>query len=130
MPRSHHRAQGATITPQDVAYGLSEGNPLAGLIDGFCLAPAAGGDLEARPVIHVQLRRGVTLSAVEGDRLAKSCQYGVARQLSAVGRDFGPSAEEDPSGHEIAIRLHAHGAGPFADASAPAHHSPLRDGVA
>ncbi|MFI9051521.1 hypothetical protein [Streptomyces sp. NPDC053427] len=117
---------GATIHPQDVAHGLYAGNPLAGLIEGFCLALDAGGELEARPVVHVQLRRGVTLSAVKADRLAKACQYGVLRQLAAAGRDFDESVEEDPSTAEIAIALHAYGTGPFADTSTIRNHYLLR----
>ncbi|WP_407288515.1 coenzyme f390 synthetase [Streptomyces sp. BP-8] len=104
---------GATINPQDVTHGLYDDNPLAELIEGFCLAPAADGALESRPVIHVQLRPGVRLSAVEADRLAKACQHGVRRQLAVTAREMGQLAEDCPSAHEIAITLHTYGAGPF-----------------
>ncbi|MGP8297645.1 coenzyme f390 synthetase [Streptomyces inhibens] len=118
---------GATINPQDVAHGLYENNPPAELIEGFCLAPAAGGDLESRPVVHVQLRRAAQLTAVEADRLAKACQHGVLRQLATGGRDCSGTSCEDPSAHEIAIALHPYGTGPFADASSIRNTS-LRDG--
>ncbi|MFF7701622.1 coenzyme f390 synthetase [Streptomyces lydicus] len=106
--------RGAIITPQDVEQGLYEGNPLAALIEGFCLAPAAGADLESRPVIHVQLRPESTLSAVEADRLARLCQQGVRRRLAATGRDAGAPSEERPAVQELAIVLHPYGTGPFA----------------
>lgn len=109
---------GATINPQDVSYGLYENNPLAELIESFCLAPAAGGDLESLPGIHVQLRPTAKLSAVEADRLAKACQHGVRRQLAASARDMGQYPEGCPSAHEIAITLHPYRTGPFADARA------------
>ncbi|MEU9114936.1 phenylacetate--CoA ligase family protein [Streptomyces sp. NPDC048483] len=120
---------GANIYPQDVEYGLYAGNPLAELIEGFCLALGAGDDLEARPVVHVQLRRGATLSAAEADRLAKSCQYGVLRHLAATSRDFAQSVEEDPSAREIAIELHAYGTGPFAGASSIKNRYLIRGGA-
>ncbi|WP_246102406.1 coenzyme f390 synthetase [Streptomyces piniterrae] len=101
--------------PQDVEYGLFEGNPLAGLIEGFRLAPAAGGELEAWPVVHVQLRRGVRLSAVEADRLAKTCQYGVQRHLAAAGGDVTQAVDMDPSANGVAIELHPYGTGPFTE---------------
>lgn len=106
---------GATINPQDVAHGLYEDNPLAELIEGFCLAPTAGGDLESRPVVHIQLRPDVKLSAVESDRLAKACQQGVRRQLVAASRDFAHHPESCPAAQDIAVALHPYGTGPFAD---------------
>ncbi|MEU9125230.1 coenzyme f390 synthetase [Streptomyces sp. NPDC048506] len=108
---------GAVIDTQDVALGLYHDNPLAGLIEDFCLAPASGGDLESRPVIHVQLRPGVALSAVEADRLAKACQHGVRRQLAANARDFPHLSVDCPSVQELAIALHPYGTGPFAGPS-------------
>ncbi|MFG2141205.1 hypothetical protein [Streptomyces sp. NPDC048650] len=63
--------------------------------------------------MHVQLRRGAVLSAVEADRLARACQRGVLRRLAAVG-DGAESPEDDPAAGETAIALHAHGTGPFA----------------
>lgn len=122
------RIMGANIYPQDVAHGLYEGNPMAGLIEGFCLELDADGDLEARPVVHVQLRKGALLSAVESDRLAKACQYGVLRHLAATSRYFAQSVAEDPSASEIAIRLHAYGSGPFAGNSAIKNGYLLRGG--
>ncbi|MFD8549563.1 coenzyme f390 synthetase [Streptomyces sp. NPDC059649] len=104
---------GAIINPRDVAHGLYEDNPLAGLIEAFCVAPA-GSELESRPVVHVELRPGVRLSAVEADRLALACQRGVLRQLAAGCRDFLPSPADCPAAHEVAITLHGYGTGPFA----------------
>ncbi|MFE6688515.1 coenzyme f390 synthetase [Streptomyces sp. NPDC057743] len=113
---------GANSYPQDVERGLFEGNPLAGLIAGFCLTLDAGGDLEARPVVHVQLRAGADLSAVEADQLAKVCQHGVQRQLDAPDGDFAPLSEQGTAASEVAIALHPYGSGPFADPAA------IRDG--
>ncbi|MYT30042.1 MULTISPECIES: hypothetical protein [unclassified Streptomyces] len=113
---------GANSFPQDVARGLFEGNPLAGLIEGFCLTLAAGGDLEARPVVHVQLRPGVALSAVEAEQLAKACQQGLQRQLDAHEADFAPHPEQGPAANELAIAVHPYRSGPFADPAS------IRDG--
>ncbi|MFE3652993.1 coenzyme f390 synthetase [Streptomyces sp. NPDC059152] len=113
---------GANSYPQDVERGLFEGNPLAGLIVGFRLTLDPGGDLEARPVVHVQLRPGLSLSAVEADQLAKLCQRGVQRQLNARDGDFAAHPEQGPAANELSIALHAFGSGPFADPSA------VRDG--
>jgi phenylacetate-CoA ligase len=107
------------MNPQDVERGLYEDNPLAELIEGFHLMTGAAGELEARPVIHVQLRRAARLSAVEADRLAKACQYGIQHQLAADGGVLDQSPDEDPSVNEIAIELHPYGTGPFADAPSP-----------
>ncbi|MCK7622784.1 coenzyme f390 synthetase [Streptomyces sp. RS10V-4] len=119
---------GADSYPQDVARGLFAGNPLADLIEGFCLTLDADGELEARPVVHVQLRPGVALSPVEADRLAAFCQRGVQRQLDARQRDFAPHPEQGPAANELAIAVHAHGGGPFADPAAVRDGYVLRGG--
>ncbi|MGW5120424.1 coenzyme f390 synthetase [Streptomyces noursei] len=113
---------GANSYPHDVERGLFDGNPLAGLISGFCLTLDASGDLEARPVVHVQLRPGLSLSPVAADQLAKSCQRGVQRQLDARDGDFAPHPEAGPAANELAITLHPYGSGPFATPSS------IRDG--
>ncbi|GGU51268.1 hypothetical protein GCM10010211_14880 [Streptomyces albospinus] len=109
---------GANSSPQDVAHGLFEGNPPAGLIEGFCLTLDAAGDLESRPVVHGRQRRGVTLSAVEADQLATACQRGMQRQLAFHNRYFILHPEHCPAANEIAIALHPYGSGPFAGPAA------------
>ncbi|WP_042393675.1 phenylacetate--CoA ligase family protein [Streptacidiphilus carbonis] len=108
---------GANIYPQDVEYGLYEGNPLAGAIEGFALGLAEGADLETRPVVHVQLRPGAAAGEAEREQLAKTCRAGVLRHLASCSRDFAQSMAEDASAAEIEVRIHPHGTGPFAGGS-------------
>ncbi|SHN16830.1 coenzyme f390 synthetase [Streptomyces yunnanensis] len=119
---------GANSYPQDVERGLFEGNPLADLIEGFRLTLEAGGELEAGPVVHVQLRPGVALSAVEADQLAKICQQGVQRQLDCHAGDFAAHPEQGPAANELAIAVHPYRSGPFADPAAIRNGYLLRDG--
>ncbi|MCZ4122423.1 phenylacetate--CoA ligase family protein [Streptomyces sp. H39-S7] len=104
---------GANIYPQDVEYGLYEGNPMADRIESFCLAIEEGDDLEARPVVHVQLREGTVLDAGGAAKLAEVCRAGVVRHLAACSRDFAQSLTEDASAGEVSARVHPYGSGPF-----------------
>ena len=49
---------GANLYPQDVEYGLYQGNPHAADIAGFCLSLEELADLEVRPVVNIELREG------------------------------------------------------------------------
>jgi phenylacetate-CoA ligase len=104
---------GANIYPQDVEYGLYTGNPLAHLVEGFCLELEEHDDLESRPVVNVQLREGVTLSPGERDALVTGCRDGVVAHLAAVSRDFAESLQEDPTAGDLRVRLHDFRTGPF-----------------
>jgi phenylacetate-CoA ligase len=104
---------GANIYPQDVEYGLYTGNPLAHLVEGFCLELEEHPDLESRPVVNVQLREGVALSPGERDALITRCRDGVVRHLADVSRDFAESLEEDPTAGDLRVRLHDFRTGPF-----------------
>jgi phenylacetate-CoA ligase len=108
---------GANIYPQDVEYGLYQGNPMAHLIESFRLSLEERADLEARPTVNVQLRGGVELAEAERRELAAVCRRGVLRYLAEVSRDFAESLAEDPSAADLRIRVHDHGSGPFADAT-------------
>ncbi|MEV6108494.1 phenylacetate--CoA ligase family protein [Streptomyces sp. NPDC051940] len=112
---------GANIYPQDVEYGLYAGNPHAEHIEGFCLGLQDG--LDARPVVHVQLRANADADAaadpaagtvVDRDALAAVCRAGVLRHLATASRDFAQSLTEDDSAGELAVEIHAYGTGPFA----------------
>jgi phenylacetate-CoA ligase len=104
---------GANIYPQDVEYGLYEGNPHANQLEGFCLELRERADLETRPVVHLLLRAGAEVDAAE---LAELCRAGVLAHLAAASRDFAASLTEDPSAGELAVEVHAFGTGPFAAA--------------
>ncbi|MGW4498290.1 phenylacetate--CoA ligase family protein [Micromonospora sp. NPDC004336] len=105
---------GANIYPQDVEYGLYAGNPLAHLLQSFCLELAEHADLESRPVVNLQLREDAALGPDERLALAETCRDGVLRHLSQASRDFAESLAEDPSAADLRVRVHDHGTGPFA----------------
>jgi phenylacetate-CoA ligase len=102
---------GANIYPQDVEYGLYEGNPHAGAISRFCLDLAEQSNLEVRPVVHIELRS--PLPPAQRHALATACREGVLRHLAAVSRDFAQSLAEDPAAADLRISLHDPGGGPF-----------------
>ncbi|RKN47693.1 phenylacetate--CoA ligase family protein [Micromonospora endolithica] len=103
---------GANLYPQDVEYGLYDGNPYAAEIDRFCLALVEDTALETRPVIHLELRR--PLAAAQRAALADACRRGVRRHLTSVSRDFAQSLVEDSSAGDLRVELHEPGTGPFA----------------
>ncbi|MFG3708682.1 phenylacetate--CoA ligase family protein [Micromonospora sp. NPDC047670] len=105
---------GANIYPQDVEYGLYAGNPLAHLLQSFCLELEEHADLESRPVINLQLREDLALDPDERLALAETCRDGVLRYLSEASRDFAESLAEDPSAADLRVKVHDHGTGPFA----------------
>ncbi|MFC7484037.1 phenylacetate--CoA ligase family protein [Luedemannella flava] len=100
---------GANIYPQDVEYGLYEGNPMAHLLEGFCLALHESAELESRPVVHLRLRDGADLDDAGRAALAEHCRRGVLEHLKSVSRDFAESVAEDPSAADIRVRVHDHG---------------------
>ncbi|QIS11852.1 phenylacetate--CoA ligase family protein [Nocardia arthritidis] len=104
---------GANLYPQDIEYGLYQGNPHADRISRFCLSLEELPDLESRPVVNLELRDGL-LDAAARDRLADSCRRGVLDHLAHVSRDFAESLREDPAAADLRVRLFAPGAGPFA----------------
>jgi phenylacetate-CoA ligase len=106
---------GANIYPQDVEYGLYQGNPQAHLLAGFMLTLEETAQLDARPVVNLQLRAGVELDGPERAAIADTCQRGIVSHLMHVSRDFRQSVEEDASSVQITVRVHCFGAGPFAD---------------
>ncbi|GID28850.1 phenylacetate--CoA ligase family protein [Paractinoplanes brasiliensis] len=107
---------GANIYPQDIEYGLYDGNPYAHLIEGFCLELVEDERLESRPTIHLQLRSPVRLDAAQQALLTDSCQAGVLAHLTRASRDFAESLAEDPSAADVRVVVHDHGTGPFAGA--------------
>ena len=104
---------GANIYPQDVEYGLYLGNPLAGQLEGFMLTLEETAQLDARPVVNLQLRQGVQLDDAAREQLAATCQKGVVAHLLDVSRDFRQSVEEDASSTQITMRVHDFETGPF-----------------
>ncbi len=113
---------GANIYPQDVEYGLYQGNPMAHLLESFCLALHETADLESRPVVHLQLRADAGLDAAGRAALVDHCRRGVLAHLSSVSRDFAESVAEDPSAADIRVRVHDFGTGPFAR-----HHGKVKN---
>ncbi|MER7333990.1 MULTISPECIES: phenylacetate--CoA ligase family protein [unclassified Micromonospora] len=105
---------GANIYPQDVEYGLYAGNPLAHLLQSFCLELEEHADLESRPAINLQLREDLALGPDERLTLAETCRDGVLRYLAEASRDFAESLAEDPSAADLRVRVHDYGTGPFA----------------
>ncbi|MEV6278612.1 hypothetical protein [Nocardia sp. NPDC051832] len=104
---------GANLYPQDVEYGLYQGNPYADRIARFCLSLEELADLESRPVVNLELR-DTGLAPDERLRLADSCRSGVLNHLAHVSRDFAESLREDPSAADLRVRLFEPGTGPFA----------------
>ena len=103
---------GANIYPTDVEYGLYRDERLAAAIESFCLELV--GDVEARPVVNVQLREG---AALDKERAAEMLREALVEHLAAASRDFAASLQEDPAAAEVRVVLHEHGTGPFADGS-------------
>ncbi|MFI6603405.1 phenylacetate--CoA ligase family protein [Nonomuraea sp. NPDC050536] len=102
---------GANLYPQDVEYGLYEGNPYARDIARFCLSLEELPGLEYRPVINLELREGA-----EPDReaLAEICRKGVVAHLARVSRDFAESLKEDPTTADLRVKVFDPAQGPFA----------------
>ena len=121
---------GANIYPQDVEYGLYQSNPLAHLLQGFCLELRERADLESRPVVNLQLREDVVLDPAERDELARRCRDGVLTHLAAVSRDFAESLAEDPSAGELRIEVHDFDTGPFAGSQSKIKNTYLVKGSA
>lgn len=102
---------GANLYPQDVEYGLYQGNPYAARIAGFCLSLEEQPGLEYRPTVSIELR--AALSAAEREELALACQRGVLGHLAQVSRDFAEALREDPAAADLRIRVFDPGEGPF-----------------
>ncbi|MBU2667902.1 phenylacetate--CoA ligase family protein [Actinoplanes bogorensis] len=109
---------GANIYPQDIEYGLYEGNPYAGMLEGFCLELVQDVDLESRPTVHLQLRSLVRVDPAQQELLRDACRAGVLAHLTRSSRDFAESVAEDPSAADVRIVVHEYGTGPFAGAAA------------
>lgn len=107
---------GANLYPQDVEYGLYEGNPYAGDIARFCLSLEELPDLESRPVINIELRDAGKLDEPATEALAAICRKGVLDHLAAVSRDFAESLREDPAAADLRVRVFGPDEGPFAGA--------------
>lgn len=105
---------GANLYPQDVEYGLYQGNPHAARIARFCLSLEEQPDLEARPTVHIELREGHGLDPAQREDLARRCRQGLVDHLARVSRDFAESLREDPATGDIRIRVLGPGEGPFA----------------
>ncbi|MCA0179945.1 MAG: phenylacetate--CoA ligase family protein [Actinobacteria bacterium] len=104
---------GANIYPQDVEYGLYEGNSRASEIEAFMLTLEETADLDARPVVNIATREGVHLDEAARTELAAACEKGIVEHLMKVSRDFRQSVEEDPSSTQISVRVHDFETGPF-----------------
>jgi len=106
---------GANIYPTGVEYGIYRDAALAAAIESFCLELEESPDLEARPVVHVQLRDG---ARVEREAMADTLRRNLIDYLASASRDFAESLREDPTSAEIRLVLHEHGQGPFAGMAA------------
>ncbi|HZR53717.1 MAG TPA: hypothetical protein VFB06_29945 [Streptosporangiaceae bacterium] len=102
---------GANLYPQDVEYGLYQGNPHATRIAGFCLSLEEQPGLEYRPTVSIELR--TALGTAEREELALACQRGVLGHLAHVSRDFAEAQREDPAAADLRIRVFDPGEGPF-----------------
>lgn len=109
---------GANLYPQDVEYGLYEGNPFASEISRFCLSLVEMPDLESRAVINIELREGVVLGPDMSADLIEICRQGVLSHLARVSRDFAESLREDPATADLHVRIFEYDSGPFFGASA------------
>lgn len=105
---------GANIYPLDVENGLYLDNPHASHIESFRLSLLDIGDHEQRPVIHLQLRKDVTLTAEERDDLRARSAAGVLTHLARVSRDVAQSLEEDATASDVRVEVHDYGTGVFA----------------
>ena len=105
---------GANIYPLDVENGLYLDNPHAAEIESFKLSLLDIGELEQRPVIHLQLREDAQLAPDARDELRRASASGVLRHLASVSRDIAQSLEEDPTASDVRIEIHDHGTGVFA----------------
>lgn len=104
---------GANIYPQDIEYGLYEGNPRAAEIEGFMLTLEEDDQLDSRPIVNICTREGVSLDEAGKNELGTACEKGIVDHLSKVSRDFRQSLEEDPSANQIDVRVFDFGTGPF-----------------
>jgi phenylacetate-CoA ligase len=120
---------GANLYPQDVEYGLYEGNPYAAQISRFCMSLEEQPDLEARPVINIELRADVRVDERAVALLAAACRHGVVDHLASVSRDFAASLKEDPAAGDLRVRVFAENEGPFAGASRLKNTYLVRDTV-
>ncbi|HUN32155.1 MAG TPA: phenylacetate--CoA ligase family protein [Trebonia sp.] len=102
---------GANLYPQDVEYGLYQGNPYAARIAAFCLSLEEQPGLEYRPTVSIELR--AALGEAERADLALACQRGVLGHLAHVSRDFAEALREDPTAADVRIRVFGPGEGPF-----------------
>jgi phenylacetate-CoA ligase len=102
---------GANIYPVDVEYGLYRDEQLAAAIESFCIELEESPGLEARPVVHVQLREDARIDrAAAAERL----RAGLVDHLAGASRDYAAALREDPTAADLGLVLHDHGAGPFA----------------
>ncbi|WP_216363709.1 phenylacetate--CoA ligase family protein [Subtercola boreus] len=108
---------GANIYPLDVENGLYLDNPHAAAIESFKLSLLDIGNLEQRPVIHLQLREDASLAPDDRQELRAASASGVLRHLSSVSRDIAQSLDEDPTASDVRIEIHDHGTGVFAQGS-------------
>jgi phenylacetate-CoA ligase len=104
---------GANIYPLDVENGLYLDNPHAKQIESFKLSLRDIGNLEQRPLIHLQLRDGAALDDAATDELKTRSASGVLKHLASVSRDIAQSLEEDPTASDVRIEVHAFGTGVF-----------------
>jgi phenylacetate-CoA ligase len=102
---------GANIYPIDVEYGLYRDEHLAAAIESFCIELAESPALEARPVVHVQLRAD---ARVERAAATERLRAGLVDHLATASRDFAEALREDPAVAELGLVLHDHATGPFA----------------
>lgn len=102
---------GANIYPIDVEYGLYRDQSLAAAIESFCIEVSESAALEARPVVHVQLRKH---ARVERAAATERLRAGLVEHLASASRDFAEALREDPSVADLVVALHDHGTGPFA----------------
>ncbi|GAA1157568.1 phenylacetate--CoA ligase family protein [Ornithinicoccus hortensis] len=106
---------GANIYPQDVENGLYDDSSRAARLASFTLTlEERDGGKDSQPVIHLELREGVTLAEAERADLAADARTGVVGYLARVSRDFAQSLEESDRTGDIEVRVHDHGTGPFA----------------
>jgi len=108
---------GANLYPQDVEYGLYEGNPYAACIARFCLSLEELPGLEYRAAVNIELREDRDLGLAERQELARICRQGVLDHLAKVSRDFAASLKEDPTAADLRVYVFGSGEGPFARAS-------------
>ncbi|MDQ1715219.1 MAG: hypothetical protein QOC60_1164 [Frankiaceae bacterium] len=112
---------GANLYPEDIAAGVEDaGAGLAPLLPGASAARLGGfslelrGDLEPRPVIHIELEGCTGLEVERSVALTSYLVTTLRDRLARNSDDYRVALGEDPRAAELFVELHEPGTGVFA----------------